>query len=72
MATAHGLALSPRSDDVVVSAGLDEVKISRAGGLSVSLGVQDRPISSEEAKELLLDVSQWRVGRPRLRARAGQ
>jgi len=61
MPTAHGLAIAPRSDDVVVSAGLDEVKISRAAGLTVSLGVPDGPAGPEGSKDLLLDVESWRA-----------
>ena len=60
--TAHGLALSPRSDDVVVNVGLDEVKISRDNGLTVSLGVSEGIVStSEGTKDLLLDVDFWRA-----------
>ncbi len=60
MPTAHGLAIAPRSEDLMVTAGLDEVRIGRAGGLSVSLGVGDRPANPEESKALLLDVDHWR------------
>ncbi|MCA3563910.1 MAG: hypothetical protein IOC90_13940 [Methylocystis sp.] len=60
--TAHGLALSPRSDDVVVQVGLDEVRISRDNGLTVSLGVPEGSVSTGEgAKDLLLDVDFWRA-----------
>ncbi len=58
--TAHGLAITPRSEDLMVTAGLDEVRIGRAGGLAVSLGVADRVNAPEEAKSLLLDVDRWR------------
>jgi tetratricopeptide (TPR) repeat protein len=60
--TAHGLALLPRSEDVVVSVGLDEVRIARDNGLTVSLGVQENAGSGaqEGAKDLLLDVEFWR------------
>ncbi len=60
MPTAHGLAISPRAEDVMVTAGLDEVRVGRAGGLSVSLGVADKPANIEESKTLLLDVDYWR------------
>jgi hypothetical protein len=60
--TAHGLALSPRSDDVVVNVGLDEVRISRDNGLTVSLGVPEGNVSTGEGtKDLLLDVDFWRA-----------
>jgi tetratricopeptide (TPR) repeat protein len=58
--TAHGLAIAPRAEDLMVAAGLDEVRIGRSGGLSVSVGVADRPSAPEESKVLLLDVDQWR------------
>jgi hypothetical protein len=61
MPTAHGLALAPRSEDVVVAVGLDEVRISRDSGLTVSLGVADgRSPAAEAARDLLLDVEFWR------------
>ena len=60
--TAHGLALSPRSDDVVVNVGLDEVRISRDNGLTVSLGVPEGNLSTGELmKDLLLDIDFWRA-----------
>ncbi|MFN3672188.1 MAG: hypothetical protein ACK4VM_09785, partial [Bosea sp. (in: a-proteobacteria)] len=61
--TAHGLAVSPRADDVVVHAGADEVRIGRGGGLTVSLdppGVQtgeERKPAAPEAP--LIDTAQW-------------
>jgi hypothetical protein len=58
--TLHGLVLSPRADDVQVSAGLDEVKLSRDEGLTVSLGVAEAASPGEERKELLIDVDAWR------------
>ncbi|MFM9975890.1 MAG: hypothetical protein ACKVON_15115, partial [Beijerinckiaceae bacterium] len=60
--TAHGLAISPRADDVMITVGLDEVIVTRDNGLTVSLGVQDRSVAvAEEGKTLLLDVQAWRV-----------
>ena len=61
--TAHGLAVGPRADDVVVHAGADEVRIGRGGGLTVSLdppGVQtgeERKPAAPEAP--LIDTAQW-------------
>jgi len=73
MPTAHGLALAPRADDVVVSIGLDEVSISRDSGLSVSLGVADGRVAAESAKELLIDVELWRgATRGDIRGRGNQ
>jgi tetratricopeptide (TPR) repeat protein len=62
MPTAHGLALAPRAEDVVVAVGLDEVRISRDSGLTVSLGVPDGGATSPEGgvRDLLLDVDFWR------------
>ncbi len=60
--TAHGLAVAPRADDVIVSVGLDEVMITRDGGLTVSLGVPEgASVSAEGAKDILLDAEAWRA-----------
>jgi hypothetical protein len=60
--TAHGLAIAPRSEDVVVTVGLDEVMISRDSGLTVSLGVPDGAVvTAEGSRDILLDVNAWRV-----------
>ncbi len=60
-ATIHGLALSPRVDDLTVQAGLDDVTISLEDGLTVSLGVRDVTASdNEQQRDLLLDVDAWR------------
>ncbi len=59
--TVHGLLVNPRSDDIQVKAGLDEVTISRAEGLTVSLGVAEASASPAAGqRELLLDVESWR------------
>jgi tetratricopeptide (TPR) repeat protein len=60
--TVHGLALAPKADDIVVSVGLDEVKVSRDQGLTLSLGVSDsRSGPQDGSRELLLDVDFWRT-----------
>jgi hypothetical protein len=56
--TVHGIVLSPRSDDIQVQAGLDDVTISRDSGLTVSLGVSESGAGSAEGRrDLLLDVA---------------
>ena len=76
--TAQGLAVQPRSDDVAVRAGTEQVRIGRTGGLSVSLDVAE-PARQQEAKveksdlPPLLDADAWaklRLGNLRDRARA--
>jgi tetratricopeptide (TPR) repeat protein len=61
--TTHGLAVSPRADDVVVRAGTDQVRIGRAGGLTVTLDVpvQEKDAEAEAARPqtALLDTEQW-------------
>ncbi|MGL5117369.1 MAG: hypothetical protein ACRC7C_18805, partial [Beijerinckiaceae bacterium] len=62
--TVHGLALSPRSDDVTIEAGLDDVTVARDGGMTVSLGLPEgRADSGEGRRPLLLDVDTWRTAR---------
>ncbi|WP_054143683.1 hypothetical protein [Bosea sp. AAP35] len=61
--TLHGLAVAPRSDDVVVRAGTDQVRIGRAGGLTVSLDVaapeKDGDSKAAELRAPLLDPEPW-------------
>jgi hypothetical protein len=61
--TAHGLAVSPRADDVVVRAGTDQALIGRAGGLTVTLDVpaeaQADEIKTPAALPPLLDAELW-------------
>jgi hypothetical protein len=60
--TAHGLALLPRAEDVIVTVGLDEVMISRDGGLTVSLGVAEGAgAPTDGSKDILLDAEAWRA-----------
>ncbi|QEL21139.1 hypothetical protein FQV39_00065 [Bosea sp. F3-2] len=77
--TAQGLAVQPRSDDVVVRAGTEQVRIGRAGGLTVSLDVAEPNRQQTEAQAEkhesppLLDADAWaklRLGNLRDRARA--
>ncbi|WP_353182806.1 hypothetical protein [Bosea sp. (in: a-proteobacteria)] len=76
--TAQGLAIQPRADDVVARAGTDEVRIGRAGGLTVSLDVagpdEAKPGAEIGAPQLpLLDPERWarlRLGSQRDQSRA--
>lgn len=73
--TAHGLAVLPRSDDLVVRAGADKAMIGRAGGLTVSLDLPESETDkarSADAPAPLLDAELWtklRVAAVRDRAR---
>jgi len=75
--TAQGLAVVPRSDDIAVRAGTDEVQIGRPGGLSVTLDLPDQ-VKAEQAespstKPPLLDPERWaklRLGSAREGSRA--
>ncbi|MEZ2410600.1 flagellar biosynthesis regulator FlbT [Bosea sp. OAE752] len=78
--TAQGLAVQPRSDDVVTRAGTNEVRIGRAGGLTVSLDLsgQDGTQAAAQSDQPppappLLDPERWaklRLGSPQEQARA--
>jgi len=77
--TAQGLAVQPRSDDIAVRAGTEQVRISRTGGLTVSLDVAEPNRRQAEAQTEknesppLLDGDAWaklRLGNLRDRARA--
>lgn len=61
--TTHGLAVAPRSDDVVVRAGTEQVRIGRSGGLTVTLDLPEQTRSPEvaaaQAQGPLLDPEQW-------------
>jgi tetratricopeptide (TPR) repeat protein len=58
--TAQGLAIVPVSDDVAVRAGIDDVSISRDGGLSVSFVNEAAPVQTRaEGPQLVLDRDQW-------------
>ena len=62
--TAHGLAVSPRADDVVVRAGTDQALIGRAGGLTVTPDAAMEASADESnapaALPPLLDAELWR------------
>lgn len=77
--TAQGLAVQPRSDDIVVRSGAEQVRIGRAGGLTVSLDVAEPNRQQVEAAAEknetppLIDTEAWaklRLGNLRDRARA--
>lgn len=61
--TAHGLAVAPRSDDVVVRAGTEQVRIGRSGGLTVTLDTLDerkeRAAEAAKTQAPLLDPELW-------------
>ena len=63
MATAQGLVFTPKADDIVVRAGLDEVWVTRDQGLSLSLGVEGAKQAGRDDRrtELLIDTSAWRT-----------
>ncbi len=74
--TAHGVAVSPRADDIAVRAGTEEILIGRSGGLTVTLDVPAPPAVSEASNAAgsgpLLDPAEWnrlRVANIRERAR---
>lgn len=74
--TAHGIAVSPRADDVVVRADTNQVLIGRAGGLTVTLDLPEQNVAETEkapgANQPLLDPENWskqRVANIRERAR---
>ena len=61
--TAHGVAVAPLADDVVVRAGTEQALIGRGSGLTVSLDVpvEENAVASAAKEEigLLLDPKQW-------------
>ncbi|WP_139221267.1 hypothetical protein [Bosea sp. OK403] len=61
--TAHGLAVAPRADDLVVRAAADQAQISRGSGLTVTLDIAaDAPSDTSQtaaAQPPLLDPEQW-------------
>jgi tetratricopeptide (TPR) repeat protein len=60
----HGLAISPRSDDVTITTGFDEVTISRDNGLTVTQGnIERKLVAQDGTKDLLLDVKSWKVAK---------
>ncbi|MGX5736709.1 hypothetical protein [Bosea thiooxidans] len=63
--TAQGVVVQPRADDIAVRVGAGQVRIGRAGGLTVSLDIPG-PVGRSEASPArkqddppLLDTEQW-------------
>ena len=66
LATAHGLAILPHSDDLAVRLKIDEVIITRRNGLTLSAGHADQYMSGRKAlarpaRTGFIDVNKWRV-----------
>lgn len=76
--TVQGLAVQPRADDILVRAGTEQVRIGRAGGLTVSLDLAEPKRQAEAGADKqeappLLDADAWaklRLGNLRERVRA--
>ncbi len=64
LATAQGLALTPLTDDLVVRAGIDDVTVTRDGGLTISV-VGDAPTSFKgaAARPMAIDRDRWDLDR---------
>ncbi|MHB2168809.1 hypothetical protein [Alsobacter sp. R-9] len=73
LATAQGLALAPVSDDLVVRAGIDDVTVTRDGGLAISLLVDaPTPVKGAPERPSAIDRDKWerdRAGNVRERGR---
>lgn len=66
-ATAHGIAIGSRSDDLAVRLGLDEVLVTRHDGLTLSAGyarqyLPGRKALDEPGRIGFLDFAAWRRG----------
>lgn len=80
LATAHGIAITPRADDLAVRLRVDEVMLTRQDGLMLSAGQahQYKPGSkaldrSKKSRPALLDIEVWQQGGPeRFASRAGE
>ncbi len=64
--TAQGVVVQPRADDIAVRAGAGQVRIGRAGGLTVSLDIpgpvgrsEVSPAARNKDDPPLLDTEQW-------------
>ena len=60
--TSHGVAIQPRSDDIVARAGTGRVIVGRSGGLTVSLDNEAKADATEvgtDKPQPLLDPSLW-------------
>ncbi|MGI9387787.1 MAG: tetratricopeptide repeat protein, partial [Methyloligellaceae bacterium] len=72
LATAHGVAVMPRTDDLAVRIRVDEVMLTRQDGLTLSAGQahQYAPGSktldrSKKSRPGLLDIEAWQQGGPK-------
>jgi tetratricopeptide (TPR) repeat protein len=64
LATAQGLAITPLSDDLVVRAGIDDVTVTRDGGLSISLLVDaPTPLKGATERPIAIDRDRWQRDR---------
>lgn len=62
MPSVHGLAVLPKSDDLTIQAGIDDVTISREGGLVLSSASrQTQQRVGQQNAPLLLDIEAWRT-----------
>jgi hypothetical protein len=57
--TAHGLAFVPNADDLAVSVGLDDVTVSRDGGLTLSAAAPAAEPETATERTALVDTSSW-------------
>ncbi len=58
--SAHGLALSPTADDMIITAGLDDVTIGRGRELTLSPAVKAAASDGKDQKALIADANTWR------------
>lgn len=73
--TRQGVAVLAAADDLAVRPGLNEVTITRPGGLSVSPTVVEAPEAGAQATALMVQPDRWRedqLGDVRSRIRAAQ
>ncbi|MCF4124740.1 hypothetical protein [Methylobacterium sp. SyP6R] len=73
--TRQGVAVLAAADDLAVRPGLNEVTITRPGGLSVSPTVIEAPEAGAQAASLMVQPDRWRedqLGDVRARIRAAQ
>jgi hypothetical protein len=59
LTTAHGLAFVASADDLVISVGLDEVTVSRDGGLTLSAGGKVAAPRAQRRNAAILDTAQF-------------
>ncbi|MCZ8104611.1 MAG: hypothetical protein O9972_42785, partial [Burkholderiales bacterium] len=64
LATAQGLALTPLTDDLAVRAGVDDVTVTRDGGLSISLLADaPAPFKGAPVRPKAIDRDRWEKDR---------